>query len=118
MRCVDGRTMSFMIAKLVLAGAIAAAAVGLVQAPTADAVCGSIGGRHVDVSGCSDPLYELNDALQPPPPPPPAAAAARCGATATSAAATTAGVRSAGTERERVRQRRAAGQRQRLHLIY
>ncbi|MFC7672885.1 RNA-binding protein [Mycolicibacterium sp. GCM10028919] len=60
-----------MIAKLVLAGAIAAAAVGLVQAPTADAVCGSIGGRHVDVSGCSDPLYELNDALQPPPPPPP-----------------------------------------------
>jgi hypothetical protein len=61
----------FMIAKLVLAGALTAAAMGLLQAPTADAVCGSIGGRHVDVSGCSDPLYELNDALQPPPPPPP-----------------------------------------------
>ena len=44
-------------------------------APTAGAtICGSVGGRHVDVSGCSDPLYELNDALQPPPPayvPPP-----------------------------------------------
>lgn len=39
--------------------------------PTAGAVCGSVGGRHIDVSGCSDPLYELNDALAPPPPPPP-----------------------------------------------
>ncbi|MGV0741504.1 RNA-binding protein [Mycolicibacterium sp. XJ870] len=42
----------------------------LVTAPSADAICGSIGGRHVDVTGCSDPLYELNDALAPPPPPP------------------------------------------------
>lgn len=42
----------------------------LVGAPAADAViCGSIGGRHVDVTGCSDPFYELNDALAPPPPP-------------------------------------------------
>jgi hypothetical protein len=39
--------------------------------PTADAVCGSVGGRHVDISGCADPLYELNDALATPPPPPP-----------------------------------------------
>jgi len=52
-------------------------AVGLmvVTTPTADAtVCGSVGGRHFDVSGCSDPFYELNDALPPPPayyPPPP-----------------------------------------------
>lgn len=33
------------------------------------AICGSVGGRWVDVSGCSDPLYEVNDALAPPPPP-------------------------------------------------
>lgn len=39
-------------------------------APPADAtVCGSVGGRFVDVTGCSDPFYELNDALGPPPPP-------------------------------------------------
>ncbi|WP_110883527.1 RNA-binding protein [Mycolicibacterium wolinskyi] len=38
--------------------------------PTAQAtICGSIGGRHVDVTGCSDPMSELNDALAPPPPP-------------------------------------------------
>ncbi|MGV9801688.1 RNA-binding protein [Mycobacterium sp. NPDC003449] len=43
---------------------------GVSVAPTAGAnVCGSVGGRHFDVSGCSDPLYELNDALAPPPPP-------------------------------------------------
>ena len=45
--------------------------------PTAPAsqatVCGSVGGRHVDVSGCADPLYEVNDVLAPPPPPPPGA---------------------------------------------
>lgn len=41
----------------------------VVQAPTAEAVCGSVGGRHFDVSGCSDPLYELNNVLVPPPPP-------------------------------------------------
>ncbi len=41
-------------------------------APTAQAtICGSVGGRHVDVSGCADPLSELNDVLPPPPPPPP-----------------------------------------------
>jgi hypothetical protein len=47
---------------------------GLVSAgpPTADAtVCGSVGGRHVDVTGCADPFAYLNDALPPPPPPPP-----------------------------------------------
>jgi hypothetical protein len=39
-------------------------------APTAGAtICGSVGGRFVDVTGCSDPFHELNDALQPPPPP-------------------------------------------------
>lgn len=42
----------------------------LVTAPAAGAsVCGSVGGAHVDVSGCSDPFYELNDAMPPPPPP-------------------------------------------------
>jgi hypothetical protein len=35
-------------------------------------VCGSVGGARVDVSGCADPLSELNDALYAPPPPPPA----------------------------------------------
>ena len=30
------------------------------------------GGARVDVSGCADPLSELNDALYAPPPPPPA----------------------------------------------
>lgn len=43
-----------------------------VTTPTADAtVCGSVGGRFVDVSGCSDPFSYLNQALAPPPPPPP-----------------------------------------------
>ncbi|MGE2713396.1 RNA-binding protein [Mycolicibacterium litorale] len=42
--------------------------------PAAQAtVCGSVGGRFVDVSGCSDPFAYLNDVLQPPPPPPPGA---------------------------------------------
>ena len=50
-------------------GVFFAAGLSVAQAPDADAICGSIGGRHVDVSGCSDPLYELNDALAPPPPP-------------------------------------------------
>lgn len=46
----------------------------LATAPAGRAnVCGSVGGRHVDVSGCADPMYELNDALYPPPPPPPGA---------------------------------------------
>ncbi|ORB15996.1 RNA-binding protein, partial [Mycolicibacterium monacense DSM 44395] len=37
--------------------------------PTANAtVCGSVGGRHVDISGCSDPFAYLNEALPPPPP--------------------------------------------------
>jgi len=41
--------------------------------PTAHAtICGSVGGRHVDVSGCADPFSELDDALYAPPPPPPA----------------------------------------------
>ena len=57
---------------------LGAAAVALVLGgglviPTAPAsqatVCGSVGGRHVDVSGCADPLYEVNDVLAPPPPP-------------------------------------------------
>lgn len=41
-----------------------------VEIPTANAtLCGSVGGRFVDVSGCSDPLSYLNEALPPPPPP-------------------------------------------------
>ncbi|MET0475486.1 MAG: RNA-binding protein [Mycobacterium sp.] len=54
-----------------VAAVIVAAGLTVVQAPAASAICGSVGGRHVDVSGCSDPLYELNDLLPPPPPPPP-----------------------------------------------
>jgi hypothetical protein len=41
----------------------------LIPAPTATAdVCGSVGGQHVDVSGCTDPLAP--EAVVPPPPPP------------------------------------------------
>ncbi|PEG33496.1 RNA-binding protein, partial [Mycolicibacterium agri] len=37
--------------------------------PSAEAtLCGSIGGRHVDVTGCADPLSYLQNV--PPPPPP------------------------------------------------
>jgi hypothetical protein len=44
------------------------------DAPAAKAtVCGSVGGARIDVSGCADPLYQLNDVLAPPPPPPPGA---------------------------------------------
>ncbi|WP_407664463.1 RNA-binding protein [Mycolicibacterium grossiae] len=56
---------------MIAAAALVAGGVTVLQAPPAGAVCGSIGGRHVDVSGCSDPLSELNEALAPPPPPPP-----------------------------------------------
>jgi hypothetical protein len=53
-------------------GLVAAATLTVPVAPAAHAtVCGSIGGRHVDVSGCSDPFSYLNDVLTPPPPPPP-----------------------------------------------
>jgi hypothetical protein len=37
--------------------------------------CASVGGAHVDVSGCADPFSYLNDPLAPPPPPPPPDAA-------------------------------------------
>lgn len=40
----------------------------VVSAPVSGAVCGSIGGPRIDVSGCADPLYEMN--YLPPPPPP------------------------------------------------
>ncbi|MCV7154587.1 hypothetical protein H7I57_26055, partial [Mycobacterium pyrenivorans] len=54
------------------AGLFVAVVIGPAPAPTAQAaVCGSVGGRHVDVTGCADPFYELNDVLAPPPPPPP-----------------------------------------------
>jgi hypothetical protein len=33
-------------------------------------VCSSVGGAHVDVSGCTDPFYQLNDALAAAPRPP------------------------------------------------
>lgn len=60
--------------KIVLCAAAAMMVGGLghLTVPTAEAtLCGSVGGRHVDVSGCADPLSYLNDALTPPPPPPP-----------------------------------------------
>ena len=40
-------------------------------APVSGAICGSVGGVHVDVTGCADPLSELDGALEYPPPPPP-----------------------------------------------
>ncbi|MEO3761571.1 RNA-binding protein [Mycobacterium sp. B14F4] len=43
-----------------------------VSAPEAEAtLCGSVGGRFVDVTGCADPLSYLNQLPPPPPPPPP-----------------------------------------------
>ncbi|WP_307787082.1 RNA-binding protein [Mycolicibacterium mengxianglii] len=56
-----------------IAAAMVAAGAGVVTSPAAQAVCGSIGGMHVDVTGCADPLSEINylDAPPPPPPPPP-----------------------------------------------
>jgi hypothetical protein len=56
-----------------------AAGTVIVSTPTAGAtICGAVGGRHVTVTGCSDPFSELNDTLYapppayyPPPPPPP-----------------------------------------------
>ncbi len=66
---------SFTRAAACAAAAIAfAAGLTVIEAPVAGAVCGSVGGRYFDVSGCADPLNELNDALPPPPPayvPPP-----------------------------------------------
>ena len=55
--------------KIWLCAAAVLFAGGLVNVgtPSADAtLCGSVGGRFVDVTGCSDPLSYLNDALTPP----------------------------------------------------
>ncbi|MGE2718093.1 RNA-binding protein, partial [Mycolicibacterium celeriflavum] len=60
--------------KVVLCAAAALFAGGLVTVnpPSADAtLCGSVGGRFVDVTGCADPLSYLNERPPPPPPPPP-----------------------------------------------
>jgi hypothetical protein len=43
---------------------LAGGGVAISTAPVSGAVCGSIGGRHVDVSGCSDPLWEMNYATR------------------------------------------------------
>ncbi|ORA50913.1 RNA-binding protein, partial [Mycolicibacterium chubuense] len=59
--------ITWLVATAVIVGGGSA----LVPAPPAQAICGSVGGPHLDVSGCSDPLYELNDVLDYPPPPPP-----------------------------------------------
>lgn len=63
------RTMWMYAAAAIFVGGllIPAGSVPVAQA----SVCGSVGGVHVDVSGCADPFYELNDALAPPPPPAP-----------------------------------------------
>lgn len=58
------RRAAFAAAALMLGSGVA-----VVTAPVSGAVCGGVGGRHFDVSGCSDPLYELNYAAPPPPPP-------------------------------------------------
>ena len=53
------------------AAVLSVAGLTLPVMPTAHAsVCGSVGGRYVDVSGCADPFSELNDALYAPPPAP------------------------------------------------
>ena len=65
-----GRHASAGCAAMLLLGA----SLTFSAAPAAASVCGSVGGAHVDVSGCSDPLSELNDVYPPPPPPPPDAA--------------------------------------------
>ena len=60
--------------KVLLCAAAVLFASGLVSvgAPSAQATfCGSVGGRHIDVTGCADPFSYLNDALPPPPLPPP-----------------------------------------------
>jgi hypothetical protein len=62
----DVRKIGLCAAAVLFAGGLVT-----VGAPEADAtLCGSVGGRHVDVTGCADPLSYLNDALPPPPPPP------------------------------------------------
>lgn len=58
-------------AALCAAALLVGSGVAVVTAPVSGAICGSIGGPRVDVSGCADPLYEMNY-LPPPPPPPPA----------------------------------------------
>jgi hypothetical protein len=69
--CCDNRVVK--IWSSLCAALMFAAGLTVVGAPAADAtVCGSVGGARVDVSGCADPFYELNDALYAPPPPPPA----------------------------------------------
>ena len=75
--CGDGRRKQGVKVRQRWLVAAAGLFVGAVLSPvlgstaTAQAeVCGSVGGVHVDVTGCSDPLYELNDALDYPPPPP------------------------------------------------
>lgn len=60
------RTAGMALAALVIAGGGVA-----VAAPAGASVCGSVGGRHVNVSGCTDPFAYLDSALPPPPPPPP-----------------------------------------------
>jgi hypothetical protein len=64
---ISGRAVVVAVAVLFAGG------LGIATAPVSGAICGSLGGRHVDVSGCADPLYEMNyvDAPPPPPPPPP-----------------------------------------------
>ena len=53
------------------AAALFASGLVNVGTPSAEAtLSGSVGGRHVDVTGCTDPFSYLNDALPPPPPPP------------------------------------------------
>ena len=78
---ISGRAVVVAVAVLFAGG------LGIATAPVSGAICGSLGGRHVDVSGCADPLYEMNyvDAPPPPtaappgdvPPPPPLAARLR-----------------------------------------
>lgn len=58
-------------AGLAAAALMLGSGLAMVTAPVGGAICGSIGGPRIDVSGCADPLYEMNYA--PPPPPPPGA---------------------------------------------
>ncbi|MFN8100881.1 MAG: RNA-binding protein [Mycobacterium sp.] len=58
-------------AALCAAALLLSSAAAVISAPVSGAVCGSIGGPRIDVSGCADPLYEMNYLPPPPPPPPP-----------------------------------------------
>ncbi|MGU3500309.1 RNA-binding protein [Mycobacterium sp. C31M] len=64
--------MRIAFVRTVMVAIVIAGGAGVtVVAPAGASVCGSIGGNHVNVSGCTDPFGYLDSALPSPPPPPP-----------------------------------------------